>query len=41
MTGSAIAMAAPAERPREDVSARLGSLFDAHHQRLYRLARRL
>ena len=40
MTGQAIAMAA-AERPDEDVSHRLGVLFDAHHQRLYRLARRL
>lgn len=40
MTGQAIAMAA-AERPGEDVSQRLGVLFDAHHQRLYRLARRL
>src|SRR5699024_9460749 len=38
--GQAIAMAV-AERPREDVSQRLGALFDAHHQRLYRLARRL
>ena len=34
-------MAATAERPDEDPSARLGALFDAHHQRLYRLARRL
>jgi RNA polymerase sigma-70 factor (ECF subfamily) len=41
MTGQAIAMAAAAERPREDVTERLGALFDAHHQRLYRLARRL
>jgi RNA polymerase sigma-70 factor, ECF subfamily len=40
MTGQAMAMAA-AERPEEDVSQRLGVLFDAHHQRLYRLARRL
>jgi RNA polymerase sigma-70 factor (ECF subfamily) len=40
MTGSAIAMPAAADRP-EDVAARLGALFDAHHQRLYRLARRL
>lgn len=41
MTGQAIAMAAAAERPREDATGRLGALFDAHHQRLYRLARRL
>jgi RNA polymerase sigma-70 factor (ECF subfamily) len=40
MTGQAMAMAA-AERPGEDASLRLGVLFDAHHQRLYRLARRL
>jgi RNA polymerase sigma-70 factor (ECF subfamily) len=40
MTGQAIARAA-AERPEEDVSQRLGVLFDAHYQRLYRLARRL
>ena len=33
-------MTATADRPADD-SARLGSLFDAHHQRLYRLARRL
>ena len=41
MTGQAIAMAVAAERPHEDVSTRLNALFDAHHQRLYRLARRL
>jgi RNA polymerase sigma-70 factor, ECF subfamily len=41
MTGQAIAVAAAAERPREDVTGRLGALFDTHHQRLYRLARRL
>jgi RNA polymerase sigma-70 factor (ECF subfamily) len=40
MTGQAIAMSATADRPADD-SARLGVLFDAHHQRLYRLARRL
>jgi RNA polymerase sigma-70 factor (ECF subfamily) len=40
MTGQAMAMAA-AETPAEDVSERLGVLFDTHHQRLYRLARRL
>jgi RNA polymerase sigma factor (sigma-70 family) len=41
MTGQALAIAAAAERPRDDVTGRLGSLFDTHHQRLYRLARRL
>jgi RNA polymerase sigma-70 factor (ECF subfamily) len=41
MTGSAIAMPAAADRPEADPAARLGGLFDAHHQRLYRLARRL
>jgi RNA polymerase sigma-70 factor (ECF subfamily) len=41
MTGQAIAMSATADRPSDDVAARLGTLFDAHHQRLYRLARRL
>jgi RNA polymerase sigma-70 factor (ECF subfamily) len=41
MTGSAIAMPAATELPVQDVSARLGALFDAHYQRLYRLARRL
>ena len=41
MTGQAIAMAGAADRPRDDVTGRLGSLFDTHHQRLYRLARRL
>ncbi len=41
MTGQAIAMCATADRPTDDAAARLGTLFDAHHQRLYRLARRL
>jgi RNA polymerase sigma factor (sigma-70 family) len=41
MTGQAIAMPAAADRPIEDLPARLGALFDAHHQRLYRLARRM
>jgi RNA polymerase sigma-70 factor, ECF subfamily len=40
MNGHAIAMSATADRPADD-SARLGVLFDSHHQRLYRLARRL
>ena len=41
MTGQAITMAAAGGRLREDARERLGVLFDAHHQRLYRLARRL
>jgi RNA polymerase sigma-70 factor (ECF subfamily) len=41
MTGQAIAMAGTAERPHDEVTTRLGTLFDTHHQRLYRLARRL
>jgi RNA polymerase sigma-70 factor, ECF subfamily len=41
MTGQAIAMSATADRPADDAAVRLGTLFDAHHQRLYRLARRL
>ena len=41
MTGQAIAMAGATDQPREDVTGRLGALFDAHHQRLHRLARRL
>lgn len=41
MTGQAVAMPGAAERPRDDVTGRLGGLFDTHHQRLYRLARRL
>ena len=34
-------MPAAAERAQEDFSARLALLFDTHHSRLYRLARRL
>jgi RNA polymerase sigma factor (sigma-70 family) len=40
MTGQAIAMAA-SDGAGEDLRARLGVLFDTHHARLYRLARRL
>jgi RNA polymerase sigma-70 factor (ECF subfamily) len=40
MPEQAVAMEAPAAVRRDDAK-RLGSLFDAHHQRLYRLARRL
>jgi RNA polymerase sigma-70 factor (ECF subfamily) len=41
MDGQAIAMPVAVERPPEDVAARVGELFDLHHQRLFRLARRL
>jgi DNA-directed RNA polymerase specialized sigma24 family protein len=41
MTGQAIAMPAAIGRDDDDPGARLGALFDLHHQRLYRLARRL
>jgi RNA polymerase sigma factor (sigma-70 family) len=41
MNGQAIAMPAAAERPHEDSAARVGALFDEHHQRLFKLARRL
>jgi RNA polymerase sigma-70 factor (ECF subfamily) len=41
MTGQAIAMAAAAGRTDDEPAVRVAALFDAHHQRLYRLARRL
>jgi RNA polymerase sigma-70 factor (ECF subfamily) len=41
MSGPAVAMAVATEAPRVAASTRLAELFDAHHQRLYRLARRL
>lgn len=41
MTGQAIAVPAAAERTSDAFAARLAILFDTHHQRLYRLARRL
>jgi RNA polymerase sigma-70 factor (ECF subfamily) len=40
MNGQAIAMPAAVNRPH-DAAARVGALFDAHHQRLFKLARRL
>jgi RNA polymerase sigma-70 factor (ECF subfamily) len=40
MTGDAATVAA-ANHEAETAAERLGTLFDAHHQRLYRLARRL
>lgn len=42
MNGQAIAMPAAMDRSRDDEpSVRVGTLFDVHHQRLYRLARRM
>ena len=42
MNGQAIAMPAAVNRPQDDDPAlRVGALFDAHHQRLFRLARRM
>jgi RNA polymerase sigma factor (sigma-70 family) len=42
MNGQAMAMPATMDQVRdEEPAVRIGALFDAHHQRLYRLARRL
>ena len=42
MNGQAMAMPAAMDRPADDEpSVRIAALFDAHHQRLYRLARRM
>ncbi len=41
MDGQAIAMSVAVDQPPADVAARVGALFDLHHQRLFRLARRL
>src|SRR5262245_1732682 len=42
MSGQAIAMSAAMNRPHDtDMGARLGALFDAHHQRVHTMARRL
>jgi len=41
VTGEALAVAGTAEDVPADPAVRLALLFDAHHQRLYRLARRL
>jgi RNA polymerase sigma-70 factor, ECF subfamily len=43
MAGQVVAMPAAIqdERPHEDATARVAALFDAHHARLFRLARRL
>src|SRR5918998_4098911 len=40
MTGSTLAMAVAGDAPRP-AAVRLAEIFDAHRQRLYRLARRL
>jgi RNA polymerase sigma-70 factor, ECF subfamily len=41
MDAQAIPMAVAVEKPPDDMAARVGALFDRHHQRLFRLARRL
>jgi len=41
MSGQALVLAAATERAGHDPRARLAALFDAHHGRLFRLARRL
>ncbi len=41
MDGQAIAMPVAVDNPHEDVAGRVGALFDLHHQRLFKLARRL
>lgn len=41
VTGEAVAVPISAETRAADPAARLEALFDAHHERLYRLARRL
>jgi RNA polymerase sigma-70 factor (ECF subfamily) len=41
MFGQAVVLSSAAEAPRPDAAERLGRLFDAHHDRLYRLARRM
>ena len=41
MTGQAMAMPRTIDRQEDDPAARIASLFDVHHPRLFRLARRL
>jgi RNA polymerase sigma-70 factor, ECF subfamily len=41
MSGEALAVSMSADECPPDAAERVGLLFDAHHQRLYRLARRL
>jgi RNA polymerase sigma-70 factor (ECF subfamily) len=41
MDGQAISMPVAVDEPPEDTASRIGALFDLHHQRLLKLARRL
>lgn len=41
MDGQAISMPVALDKPPDDIAARVGALFDLHHQRLFTLARRL
>jgi RNA polymerase sigma factor (sigma-70 family) len=41
MDAPAIALAVAVDTAADDVAARIGALFDRHHQRLFKLARRL
>jgi RNA polymerase sigma-70 factor (ECF subfamily) len=41
MDAQAIAMTVAVDTAADDVAARIGALFDRHHQRLFKLARRL
>ena len=41
MDGQAISMPVAVDKPPEDAAVRVGALFDLHHQRLFKLARRL
>jgi RNA polymerase sigma-70 factor, ECF subfamily len=41
MDGQAIAMPVAVDQAPDDTAARVGAVFDRHHQRLFRLARRL
>ena len=41
MGGQAVAVPAAMNQPQHDPSRRIATLFDAHHDRLFRLARRL
>jgi RNA polymerase sigma-70 factor (ECF subfamily) len=41
MDAQAIAITVAVDNTADDAAGRLGALFDRHHQRLYRLARRL
>jgi RNA polymerase sigma-70 factor (ECF subfamily) len=41
MDAQAIAMTVAVDTAADDVAARIGALFDRHHRRLFKLARRL